>query len=567
MKRTVSALGLLVVLTAGPLILVSTVGGPFLPEIDFSAVANAMRGSELSPDPVIQGLGLIAWVIWAYLLAVTILRIVAVSTARRGNPFGDRLLSLTGRLTPSLIRKVVDVALSGSFVLSSFSLVSSSAAALTSRPEHFVVHTAIRSDAQTSAPAPAPASYIVRPGDTLWEIAERHLGSGFQWRQIYEVNKGKVFADGRTLKSPRLIRPGWTLVLPGMEDCVDGDSTAQPPVQVPAPIASAPPPAPEPAAVTSPSPHLEQESTRDGRDQAPVVQLPSGSVIAASFASGLLAAQGLSALRRRRARRALDRSDVSRENDFVIDLRRAVAHHTVSQLEAAALEVVSVWKTEFGTIPRIIAGTEAHESASFYLQKTESSTPTRSGSGRVRFVDEGSVVRAEVPRPFSPRLIREETPMVTGLLTPIGHRKNLAVHVSLLVSGGIAIVGTDAGSYAMQSVLSCAANAACEDLEIYLLGDLGALGPLQQLNHVRRFADWTQASEIVKHLQGELLARASAFLTQGNDDVWGYLSHDNDEIVPPILIVATEPPASMKPIVEAVATQASPLGGALVAVG
>lgn len=47
----------------------------------------------------------------------------------------------------------------------------------------------------------------VEPGDTLWKIAERHLGEGNAWRQIAEANP--------ELRNPNHIQPGQILRLPG----------------------------------------------------------------------------------------------------------------------------------------------------------------------------------------------------------------------------------------------------------------------------------------------------------------------------------------------------------------
>jgi nucleoid-associated protein YgaU len=51
-------------------------------------------------------------------------------------------------------------------------------------------------------------SYIVIPGDTLWKIAQRHLGSGDRWKEVYEANRATIG------KNPNLIYPGQKLVIP-----------------------------------------------------------------------------------------------------------------------------------------------------------------------------------------------------------------------------------------------------------------------------------------------------------------------------------------------------------------
>lgn len=60
-------------------------------------------------------------------------------------------------------------------------------------------------------PGDAPPARVltVRPGDTLWELAERHLGDGSRWTELYAANRAVVGAD------PDLIRPAERLRIPG----------------------------------------------------------------------------------------------------------------------------------------------------------------------------------------------------------------------------------------------------------------------------------------------------------------------------------------------------------------
>jgi len=61
--------------------------------------------------------------------------------------------------------------------------------------------------------------YRVRPSagrhhESLWEIAEKCLGDGRRYREIYSLNKGKLQPDGTRLTMASLIRPGWVLDMP-----------------------------------------------------------------------------------------------------------------------------------------------------------------------------------------------------------------------------------------------------------------------------------------------------------------------------------------------------------------
>src|ERR1700710_786931 len=53
-----------------------------------------------------------------------------------------------------------------------------------------------------------------RHHDSLWDISERYLGSGIRYREVFELNQGRLQPDGSKLTLESLIRPGWTLVLP-----------------------------------------------------------------------------------------------------------------------------------------------------------------------------------------------------------------------------------------------------------------------------------------------------------------------------------------------------------------
>lgn len=40
--------------------------------------------------------------------------------------------------------------------------------------------------------APAETLYVVQPGDTLWNIAQRIYGDGKLWKAIYEANRDRI---------------------------------------------------------------------------------------------------------------------------------------------------------------------------------------------------------------------------------------------------------------------------------------------------------------------------------------------------------------------------------------
>lgn len=107
-----------------------------------------------------------------------------------------------------------------------------------------------------------PVSVIVRAPvngvhDSLWRIAQRTLGDGNRWPEIFHANEGKPQPGGRTFTTPSLIYPGQELDLPA-------DTPAPPPSPPPA---STPSPAPTPTSpppATSPPPTSPPPSTHTG---------------------------------------------------------------------------------------------------------------------------------------------------------------------------------------------------------------------------------------------------------------------------------------------------------------
>ena len=86
--------------------------------------------------------------------------------------------------------------------------------AISARWDPVVAQRAVAPADQTPATALDESGWIVvKPGDSLWLLAEQHLGDALRWRDIFELNVGPLAAGG-TLRDPNLIHPGWRLRLP-----------------------------------------------------------------------------------------------------------------------------------------------------------------------------------------------------------------------------------------------------------------------------------------------------------------------------------------------------------------
>lgn len=79
-------------------------------------------------------------------------------------------------------------------------------------------------------------SVTVLRGDTLWDLAERHLGSGHRYAEIRDLNLGRPQSDGRALTDAHWIYPGWRLLLPadavGVESSSESTADATAPYRV-----------------------------------------------------------------------------------------------------------------------------------------------------------------------------------------------------------------------------------------------------------------------------------------------------------------------------------------------
>lgn len=116
-----------------------------------------------------------------------------------------------------------------------------------------------------TAPPPTPPplpTVVVQRGDTLWGIAERHLGDGARYTEIRDLNLRRPQPNGRTLTDADWIIPGWTLALPA-------DATE------PAPH----PATPEPVVVVQPGDTLweiAEEHLADGQRYPEIAALNAG---------------------------------------------------------------------------------------------------------------------------------------------------------------------------------------------------------------------------------------------------------------------------------------------------
>ncbi|HUC36253.1 MAG TPA: BTAD domain-containing putative transcriptional regulator [Acidimicrobiales bacterium] len=270
MERFFSAAGLLLLVAGVPAVLV---GSHVVPSVhDLRAITHPASwpnslSRPLDDDVVVQVVGLIAWLVWLWLAICFGAELVAnlrgrptvrIPGSRHGQSLAAFLVGTSLALFPSA-RVAVPLRFQAVEAAASRPLRPTPLGGpLSSVPEFGSAATAVTTSAET-----ALQTYTVQPGDTLWSIASRELGSPLAWRELAQLNMGRPQPDGRELTDAHWIFPGWLLLLPpapasdtpsepsapSMQNAV-ASAPAQAPTQAAppaAPVATPTPPAPAPA--------------------------------------------------------------------------------------------------------------------------------------------------------------------------------------------------------------------------------------------------------------------------------------------------------------------------------
>ena len=211
--RATAAAGLLLGLTIGlPVALVVSVGNPLpraLPHWD--VLTGALRGDQPVADSVwINCIAALVWLAWARLTAGVLIEVI---TTLQHHP-----RSLDVR-SASLQRSIGTLVATAAFMFTLHHRPTHTSVALPrlTPAATFVADAAGPPPAATRA-APSPAktavTWTVSRHDSLWRVAERTLGDGRRYTEIYDLNRGRTQPDGDTLSDPSIIRQGWILDLP-----------------------------------------------------------------------------------------------------------------------------------------------------------------------------------------------------------------------------------------------------------------------------------------------------------------------------------------------------------------
>lgn len=331
-RRLLATTGLLALLGGVPLAVLEFAGEPSLRSLpDLDGLRRAIELRWVPVEWAIQILALLAWTLWAYLVLAVLLRIAAHLEVRLRS--AGRVWAASEAWTWSPVKLAVDLIV-GAALLSATLTQGSARSAPAKQHSGWAAtlasHVAtLRSDSgelleiardrssqpgdespsKTTRGSVGNGSYVVRPGDSLWSIAEQKLKDPYRWTEIWQLNQGREMTDGQRLLRPGYIRPGWTLHLPeitrdaqlqplddkhpkkaGREGPRDRRSPAGPARTRPTAPAASP---------------TELAAPRLGSDEKPAqrIELPSGTAVALGFIGGFLTAVGVRELQRRRQRK------------------------------------------------------------------------------------------------------------------------------------------------------------------------------------------------------------------------------------------------------------------------
>jgi nucleoid-associated protein YgaU len=220
--KALGALGALVAVTVlPPVLLLAFVGSPVPTGIGWDL--------PLTDDTLIRLLSAVVWLLWAQTVGCIVVEAAAATRSSDTGPVRGAF-GIQQQLARVLVGAIVTAAVTGP----GLSVTATTAAHARPAPDHTPPAPTAPAAAGTGAdpgrptpgadgattvdPAaaarPAASTVTVRRGDSLWALAETHLGDGERWCDIAAANEGRTMTDGRVFHAGDPLRPGWRLAIP-----------------------------------------------------------------------------------------------------------------------------------------------------------------------------------------------------------------------------------------------------------------------------------------------------------------------------------------------------------------
>ncbi|GAA3524691.1 hypothetical protein GCM10022234_21840 [Aeromicrobium panaciterrae] len=212
--RAVGALVVLAALVIGiPAMLIMFVGNPW-PE------TGIRLDQPFSDEAIIGILAATLWVLWAQLLWCIG---VEIRFAIKDGGVDHQTVGTFGfqqQIARVLISSVVFAIGSSTMInlhTDTVAATTSAAPAFAPTSEIIFTETTVQADPEPEVVDQVEAAeetLTVHRGDTLWALAEKHLGDGAKFVQIVQLNEGHTMTDGRVFRATDPIITGWELRMP-----------------------------------------------------------------------------------------------------------------------------------------------------------------------------------------------------------------------------------------------------------------------------------------------------------------------------------------------------------------
>lgn len=235
-----AALGLLLLMLGLPALLLVLAGPPPIPT---SLPGRDALTQPLSADLLIDVLLAVVWLAWLLFCVCVVVELVSAVRGRglpRAVPLGGPMQQLARSLVGAILLTGVFAGQAAAVTDAHVPTDQSSISRMVTEDGSTSGGVAHGSSTTTGGVAEATPStpgtglagvpredrdlvgkkvYVVKAPqghyhDNLWDIAERHLGDGRRYKEIFALNEGRSQPDGRSLHLARLIQPGWVLVMP-----------------------------------------------------------------------------------------------------------------------------------------------------------------------------------------------------------------------------------------------------------------------------------------------------------------------------------------------------------------
>lgn len=176
--------------------------------------------APLTDGAIIGLLVVIVWILWAQLMVCIATEAVAALTADRIRIRAPFTFGLQQQMARRLVTAIVVATVStpvgvGAAMADTGQTPATSTATQSTVTTSQHASTATTEAAQGSAAEQASTNVVtVMRLDSLWSIAERHLGDGDRWPEIAALNEGQTMNDGAKFLASDHIKPGWELRMP-----------------------------------------------------------------------------------------------------------------------------------------------------------------------------------------------------------------------------------------------------------------------------------------------------------------------------------------------------------------